>query len=105
MLQLKNIGILSTYNSKTDSFDYLKNCNIDIENGIIIGLGESKHNGDQVIDCNHKLVTPGFVDAHTHPVFVNGREKEFIERKEDSTLHGTSLYIMFIIVKILTLFI
>ena len=29
MLQLKNIGILSTYNSKTDSFDYLKNCNID----------------------------------------------------------------------------
>ena len=80
MLQLKNIGILSTYNSKTDSFDYLKNCNIDIENGIIIGLGESKHNGDQVIDCNHKLVTPGFVDAHTHPVFVNGREKEFIER-------------------------
>ena len=28
MLQLKNIGILSTYNSKTDSFDYLKNCNI-----------------------------------------------------------------------------
>lgn len=80
MLQLKNIGILSTYNSKTDSFDYLKNYNIDIENGIIIGLGESKHNGDQVIDCNYKLVTPGFVDAHTHPVFVNGREKEFIER-------------------------
>ena len=80
MLQLKNIGILSTYNSKTDSLDYLKNCNIDIENGIIIGLGESKHNGHQVIDCNHKLVTPGFVDAHTHPVFVNGREKEFIER-------------------------
>ena len=80
MLQLKNIGILSTYNSKTDSFDYLKNCNIDIENGIIIGLGESKHNGDQVINCNHKLVTPGCVDAHTHPVFVNGREKEFIER-------------------------
>ena len=80
MLQLKNIGILSTYNSKTDSFDYSKNYNIDIENGIIIGLGESKHNGDQVIDCNHKLVTPGFVDAHTHPVFVNGREKEFIER-------------------------
>ena len=80
MLQLKNIGILSTYNSKTDSFDYLKNYNIDIEDGIIIGLGESKHNGDQVIDCNHKLVTPGFVDAHTHPVFVNGREKEFIER-------------------------
>jgi imidazolonepropionase len=33
-----------------------------------------------MIDCNQKLVTPGFVDAHTHPVFKNGREKEFIQR-------------------------
>ena len=31
MLHLKNIGILSTYNSATDSFNSLKNCSIDIE--------------------------------------------------------------------------
>jgi len=80
MIQLKNIGILSTYNSITESFDNIKNCNIDIENDIIINIGENNNNGDHMIDCNQKLVTPGFVDAHTHPVFKNGREKEFIQR-------------------------
>ena len=80
MLQLKNIGLLSTYNSTTESFESIKNCNIDIENDIIIDIGENKINGDHIIDCNQKLVTPGFVDAHTHPVFKNGREKEFIQR-------------------------
>ena len=80
MLQLKNIGILSTYNSVTGSFDSLKNCTIDIENEIVIGIGKNNYNGDSIIDCNQKLVTPGFVDAHTHPVFKNGREKEFTQR-------------------------
>ena len=80
MLQLKNIGILSTYNSVTGSFDSVKNCTIDIENEIVIGIGKNNYNGDSIIDCNQKLVTPGFVDAHTHPVFKNGREKEFTQR-------------------------
>ena len=80
MLQLKNIGILSTYNSVTGSFDSVKNCTIDIENEIVIGIGKNNYNGDLIIDCNQKLVTPGFVDAHTHPVFKNGREKEFTQR-------------------------
>ena len=30
-----------------------------------------------LINCNGMLVTPGFVDPHTHPVFLNGREDEF----------------------------
>jgi imidazolonepropionase len=80
MLQLKNIGILSTYNSETGSFDSLKNCTIDIENGIVIDIGKNDNKGEHTIDCNQKLVTPGFVDAHTHPVFKNGREKEFTQR-------------------------
>ena len=29
------------------------------------------------IDCKNNLVTPGFVDSHTHPVFVHTREDEF----------------------------
>ena len=80
MIQLKNIGLIATYNSKIDSFNYIKNSTIDIENEIIVGLGDSNYKGDYVIDCHHKLVTPGFVDAHTHPVFISGREREFIQR-------------------------
>jgi imidazolonepropionase len=91
MLQLKNIGILSTYNSKTGSFDSLKNCTIDIENEIITNIGKNNNNGDSIIDCNQKLVTPGFVDAHTHPVFKNGREKEFSQRVSGKSYEEISL--------------
>ena len=80
MLQLKNIGVLCTYNSATGSFDSLNNCTIDIENEIVIDIGKNENYGDHTIDCNQKLVTPGFVDSHTHPVFKNGREKEFSQR-------------------------
>ena len=91
MLHLKNIGILSTYNSATDSFNSLKNCSIDIEDKIVTNIGSSNNNGDLIIDCNQKLVTPGFVDAHTHPVFTNGREKEFTQRVSGKSYEEISL--------------
>ena len=91
MLHLKNIGILSTYNSATDSFNSLKNCSIDIEDKIVTNIGSSNNNGDFIIDCNQKLVTPGFVDAHTHPVFKNGREKEFTQRVSGKSYEEISL--------------
>ena len=34
----------------------------------------------ETIDARGGIVIPGLVDAHTHPVFVNGREDDF-ERK------------------------
>ena len=81
MLRLTNIGNLSTYNSATGLFEKITNCNIDIENDLIVNIDKNNRNGiENIIDCKQKLVTPGFVDAHTHPVFKNGREKEFIQR-------------------------
>ena len=32
---------------------------------------------DKIIDASNKVVMPGFVDPHTHPVFVHTRENEF----------------------------
>jgi len=33
-----------------------------------------------VVDAGHRVVMPGFVDAHTHPVFAGNRANEFEQR-------------------------
>jgi imidazolonepropionase len=37
------------------------------------------------IDCSHKVVLPGFVDSHTHPVFVSPRLVDFEKRIEGAS--------------------
>ena len=80
MLNLTNIGLLATYNSKTCALERTHDCTISIDDGIITNINGADVSRDESIDCKGKLITPGFVDAHTHPVFVDGRENEFMKR-------------------------
>jgi imidazolonepropionase len=41
--------------------------------------------GTEVVDARGRIVLPGFVDAHTHPVFVGTRTAEFEQRAEGAT--------------------
>lgn len=53
-----------------------------ITNGIISCIGSTEDllktfTADTIIDASKKVVMPGFVDPHTHPIFVKTRENEF----------------------------
>ena len=104
---LANIGQLLTLRPASDKpgprrGPDLKELGI-IENGAVLSLGGKivsvgttidalrdpwlKRNRRKVleIDCSGKVVLPGFVDSHTHPVFVNPRLVDFEKRIEGAS--------------------
>src|SRR6476659_11411282 len=59
-----------------------------LRNGLIESVGTTsqiKVADCEVIDAGGRVVMPGFVDAHTHPVFAGTRAGEFEERASGST--------------------
>ena len=67
-----------------------------VRNGLIESVGTSsqvkaKIDADSVvIDAGGRVVMPGFVDAHTHPVFAGTRAGEFEERSAGATYQEIS---------------
>ena len=84
-VKLINIGNLVTYSSVDNSVVSLEGIEIVISDGKIIDIGRQIGDADEVFDCENKLVTPGFVDCHTHPVFLDERENEFDMRTKGYT--------------------
>jgi imidazolonepropionase len=62
-----------------------------LQDGRVVSSGPSSEiekglpAGAQVIDATGKVVLPGFVDAHAHPVFAGDRVDEFEMRAEGAT--------------------
>jgi len=80
MLKLTNISQLVSYQSISDTIQTMSNIEILIEEETIRAIGPTVGNADEIVDCSGRLVTPGFVDPHTHPVFYKGREEEYAMR-------------------------
>jgi imidazolonepropionase len=61
-----------------------------IREGKILAVGKTQDitkvfRGENVVSAKGKIVMPGFVDPHTHPVFSGSREDEFQRRIEDAS--------------------
>jgi len=87
-LVLKNIGLLATPTGKAAKkgaaqghITLIENAAIGIDKGKFVYAGsQSSLDGERVIDCGGRLVTPGLVDAHTHLVFGGWRQKEMARK-------------------------
>jgi imidazolonepropionase len=104
---LANIGQLLTLRSSSSKPSARRGLDLNelsiIENGAVLCLGGKivsvgttkdalcdpwlKKNRKKVleIDCAGKIVLPGFVDSHTHPVFVSPRLVDFEKRIEGAS--------------------
>ncbi|RKY51462.1 MAG: imidazolonepropionase [Candidatus Neomarinimicrobiota bacterium] len=73
-----NIGELVTYNKSENEMVVYHNMEMVVENGLVKEVGKNLDSPElKKVNANGNLVTPGFVDPHTHPVFNETRELEY----------------------------
>jgi len=64
----------------------VKNGGLLVSEGLVMATGDSREiertapRGTEFVDAGNRVVLPGFVDAHTHPVFAGNRLDEFEQR-------------------------
>ena len=78
--KITNISKIISYNDISNDIEIVENKDILIENGKIIEITNNFHDCNDVIDANNNIITPGFIDSHTHPIFIGERSKEFFMR-------------------------
>lgn len=78
---LKNVGQLVTYDPAAHNMQIISQTEIAIQDTKIAAIGRDLYSPEQeVVDLGGRLVTPSFIDAHTHPIFIGHRADEFEQR-------------------------
>ena len=75
--KITNIGSIVTWSPKEDKLLTLPNVEILVEDSNIIQISKTVGDAEEEIDADGALITPGFVDSHTHPIFSGNRANEF----------------------------
>ncbi|MEO9954902.1 imidazolonepropionase [Nonlabens sp.] len=87
LVQVRKSTIEPLRGKEMDDLPSIKNAYLWLEDGLIKDYGSMDdflpHPAEEVYDCKDKIITPGYVDSHTHLVFAGTREREFEDR-----IHG-----------------
>jgi len=75
--KITNISTISTWSPLEDKLIILSDVEILVEDSTIIQISKTVGEAEEEIDADGALITPGFVDSHTHPIFSGNRANEF----------------------------
>ena len=85
MIKITNISSVATWDTVSNELSFLNNKYIYIDNKKIWKITDKDYPFSQLIDAENSIITPGFIDCHTHPIFTDNRSKEFMQRSAGKT--------------------
>ena len=84
-IKITNISKIVSWNTDSNSLEIIENKDILIESDKITKISNNISSFDNIIDAKQSIITPGFIDTHTHPVFIGNRSNEFTMRAQGKT--------------------
>ena len=75
--KITNISSISTWSPGKNKLVSYQDVEILIDDSTIIQISNRVEDAEEEIDADGALITPGFVDSHTHPIFSGNRAGEF----------------------------
>ena len=88
--RITHIGSISTWSPNNNHLQIIRDVEIMVEDEKILEIGSHVVGADEEIDANGALITPGFVDSHTHPIFIGNRAGEFSLRVQGKSYEDIS---------------
>ena len=82
LIQVRDSGMNILRGAMMADVPEIENAWMSVEEGLIIDFGSmdtfSPQDGEELIDLKGRMVSPTFVDSHTHLVFAADRDEEFV---------------------------
>ena len=75
--KITNSSNICTWSPVEGKLVILSDVEILVEDSTIIQISKTVGGAEEEIDADGALITPGFVDSHTHPIFSGNRANEF----------------------------
>ena len=76
-IKITNIKSIFTFDKDSNSVENLIDKELLIEDGNISSIDKHIPFEGKIVDANNCVLTPGFIDSHTHPIFIGNRANEF----------------------------
>ena len=80
--KIKNIKNIATWSVEKNLIDFFPKKEIQICDGRILKIDACISEFDIEIDAQNLFITPGFIDSHTHPIYMGNRSHEFSLRSQ-----------------------
>ncbi|MAR15351.1 MAG: imidazolonepropionase [Candidatus Marinimicrobia bacterium] len=77
MIKISNIKSILTWDIDSNKLTHLNNQSIYLKKEKIFKITSEDLPFDHEINAKNTIITPGFIDCHTHPIFSSNRAKEF----------------------------